>query len=434
MQIKKPFQRPELVTAEVKTTEGGGKAAKMQGRRAFLKGVATGALATGALTLGLSGCSGENSSASDKDGGAEKDGSAEEDGGRQSSELRCVDVHTHMIFIDPADNTAEGSQAAADELINRMDLAGIDRVILLAVTERLLWGEPSIPDYKPWTLDDLTKQNDVCLAAHERYPDRLDVFIGLDWRGFGRNGWSNQAVEQVTRAIEESGAKGIKFHIGQATTVLHLNRALGLADDHQFLGDDHLSPVLLKMWELGGIPLFHVGDVPTVSYPEDAPPFWDMNAATYQHFEQLLNKFPDRPFIVAHLGCLSPDLNPHIDIPGAPTDYTQLRTLLDNHPNLYADTAGINVVLSRIALSEEGAQSTRQLILDYPQRILFGTDFGPLQKEFPAYEIYHEWLTGPFGQTFTNSYYPGLNIWSLGLEGDVLQDLYYGNYERIRGK
>ncbi|RLB61573.1 MAG: hypothetical protein DRI90_11060 [Deltaproteobacteria bacterium] len=260
----------------------------------------------------------------------------------------------------------------------------------------------------------------------------MELFIGLDWRGFAENGWSDQAVAQVVQAFADGGASGIKFHIGQATTVLYLNRALGLADDHQFLSDDRLSPVLLKLWELGGVPLIHVGDIPTVSYPADAPPFWDMDAATYQHLEQLLNQFADKPFILAHLGCLAPDLNPYIEVPGAPTDYTRLRTLLDDHPNLYADTAGINIVPSRVGLCEEGAQTTRQLILDYPDRILFGTDLGPFQKEFPAYEIYHEWLTGSLGQTFRNSYYPDLDIWSLGLEGEVLRDLYHGNYERIR--
>lgn len=389
-------------------------------RRTFLKGAAAVALGPG-----LSGC-GQSPPLEGGEGGSGGDG------GGPPNDLGCIDVHTHAIPIEPAATTPEAGRSFAQELVRRMDPAQVDEVILLAVTERLLWGLASIADDTRWRLADLPRQNDLCLAAHDEHPDRIEVYIGLDWQGFADDGWTARAVAQVEDAIGSRGASGIKFHLGQATTVLHLNRNLGLADDHQFLTDERLAPVLSRLWELGGLPLIHVGDTPSASYPADAPPFWDLDAATYQHMEQLLNTFAGRPFILAHLACLAPDLNPYRDTPGAPTDYTGLRTLLDAHPNLYVDTAGINIVPGRVGLSEEGATATRQLILDYPDRILFGTDFGPAQKEFPAYEIYHQWLTGPLGQTFRSSYYPELDIWSLGLEGEVLHQLYRGNYEQLR--
>jgi len=121
--------------AGVKDREPGEGETDAQGRRTFLKGAAAGALA-----LGLSGCSRPNSPVAGVDGGGGGDG------GQQTNDPQCIDVHTHIILLEPAQTTPEAGRAAADELIRRMDLAGVDKVVLLAITERLLWGWASIPE------------------------------------------------------------------------------------------------------------------------------------------------------------------------------------------------------------------------------------------------------------------------------------------------
>jgi predicted TIM-barrel fold metal-dependent hydrolase len=161
----------------------------------------------------------------------------------------AIDVLTNQV----ADSTGEKTLAL-------MDQNGVDVKVLLPLDFGLALGEPPV-DY-------LTQNRDT-LAIAARHPDRFIGYFGADPRRKG-------VVEQLERAVNDWGAKGLKLH-----------PTAGFYPD-----DECVYPLLEKANQLKIPVMCHTGPtVEPVKSKYARPLFLDTIAAD----------FPDLTIIAAHL-------------------------------------------------------------------------------------------------------------------------------------
>ncbi len=100
-----------------------------------------------------------------------------------------VDAHNHMGGPDKGD----GYKQSPDEIVVRMDVAGVDLAVVFPFNEI----EPGIS---------FSRANDYIAAGAKKYPDRVIGFCRLDPH-FGE-----KAVWELRRSINELGLRGVKLH------------------------------------------------------------------------------------------------------------------------------------------------------------------------------------------------------------------------------
>ncbi|KPK48544.1 MAG: amidohydrolase [Planctomycetes bacterium SM23_25] len=148
-----------------------------------------------------------------------------------------------------------GVSITIDELLCRMDAAGVDR----AVT----WLQP------PYRRD-LDEANAYIHRATEDHPDRI---LGFGWAD--PNLGVGKAVDMVRRCLQEYGFYGVK---------------LNGAQNAFFIDDPHLSlPVVEAVAVAGGILAFHVG----ADAFEQTHPF---------RVAKIARTHPNLPILVVHMG------------------------------------------------------------------------------------------------------------------------------------
>lgn len=130
--------------------------------------------------------------------------------------------------------------------------------------------------------------------------------------------------------------------------------------------------------------------------------------------EALVAAHPRTTFVGVHVGCYAENLG-------------WVGRMLDTYPNFYIDTA------ARIAELGRQPRATAQLVARHPGRVLFGTDEIPFDTR--VYAIYFRFLETPdehFDHGLEDP--PPMGRWKisgLGLGGDVLRQVYYGNARRL---
>lgn len=329
--------------------------------------------------------------------------------------IPIVDVHTHL---------APGETARAVKLLGRN---GVE------VAVNLSGGPPGGP---------LEAQ----LAAAKETGGHVVVFTGVDWRGFGEAGWSARAVADLERA-KALGAKGLKIY-------KHLGLGLRDPEGRFVLPDDARLDELFDAAGRLGLPVaIHTGD-PKAFFAPDGPenerheelalnPAWSFSDLRYPRWEALFAAFearlarsPDTTFIGVHFG-------------NDPEDPARVGRLLDAHPNLVVDTAARIGELGRDDVPGRRAL-TRQVILDHPKRVLFGTDvaFTPgglvlgapspepatpadLDRFYALHRAFFETAIGGLENPI-----PIQGRWTvsgLDLPREILEDLYHRNAERLLG-
>ena len=103
-------------------------------------------------------------------------------------------------------------------------------------------------------------------------------------------------------------------------------------------------------------------------------------------------------------------------------DWPRLGAMLDKYPNMYVD------ISARVAESAHTPRATREFLIKYQDRVLFGTDNG---MEAPMYHTIFRVL-----ETNDEHFYvPEFNYhWALSgfnLPDEVLKKIYHDNAERI---
>jgi predicted TIM-barrel fold metal-dependent hydrolase len=277
------------------------------------------------------------------------------------------------------------------------------------------------------------------LEEHIRYlwtdhKDRFVIFANIDFQGKGKadrpETWDcNQPefarqIAQQLAAAKELGISGLKVFKSFGLQYRNADGTLTQIDDPRF------DPIWQACGELG---------LPVIIHTADPSAFFDPITPANERYEELkrrpewhfpADRFPRRAdlhaarnrmfarhakttFIAAHFGNDAEDLEEAVQ-------------LLENHPNVVLDIA------SRI--SELGRQpySARDFLVQYQDRVLFGTD-GP----WPEQRLHSYWR---FLET-RDEYFPysekpippqGLwRIYGVYLPEDVLKKIYHANASRL---
>jgi predicted TIM-barrel fold metal-dependent hydrolase len=191
---------------------------------------------------------------------------------------------------------------------------------------------------------------------------------------------------------------------------------------------------LLPIWESAGelrLPvMIHVADPVAFFDPIDATnerweelgnhPDWAFTSPPFPPFMRILNglfnlvkRHPNTTFIGAHVGCYAENLG-------------WVGQMLDACPNYFIDISA--------RLGELGRQpyTARRFLIQYQDRILFGSDMGPDPREYRLYYRFLETEDEYFN--YNTSEIPAQGRWyvhGLHLPEEVLNRIYRGNAVKV---
>jgi hypothetical protein len=252
------------------------------------------------------------------------------------------------------------------------------------------------------------------------HPGRFATFCHVDWAEVATPGFTDRLIVSL-QTSSKRGAAGLKVWKDLGLTVRDPSGRLLLPDDPRF--DD--------LWTAAGeldLPvLVHVGDPVAFFRPADATnerleelvqhpansradlgvPALDRLLAA---LEAMVAAHPATRFIAAHVGCHAEDL-------------AAVGAQLDRYPNLTIDLAG--------RLPELGRQprAARRLIVEHPDRVLFGSDNFPVRAV--DYKIWFRFLeTEDEHFPYSAAPAPPFGRWAvsgLDLPVEILEALYAGN-------
>lgn len=324
----------------------------------------------------------------------------------ERAKFPCVNVHTHPGKLSPEE---------LDEMVRVMDESNI--AISVSLDGRA--GAAFSDHYH---------------LLKSRHPHRFAVFVRMDYIGEGsaddpdtwdvhQPGFGLRMADRLTEAVRQ-GACGLKLLKDLGLYLKDREGSLIAPDDPRF------DPVWERAGELGIPVLWHVADPISFFRPIDERnerweelyrhPEWSFFGDEFPAHQQLIDarnrviqRHPQTTFICAHMADL-------------PEDLQKLGSYLDRYPNMNVEIAA--------RISELGRQpySARKFMIQYADRILFGTDGVPPKSEliphFRFLETFDEYF--PYED---NPFPPqGLwNIYGIGLPDDVLRKVYYENAQRL---
>ncbi|MFX0013456.1 MAG: amidohydrolase family protein [Promethearchaeota archaeon] len=130
------------------------------------------------------------------------------------------------------------------------------------------------------------------------------------------------------------------------------------------INDHRLDSVYSQIEDYGMTVLVHVAD-PDISYKNKYRNIqkYGLKEDRINDFSNLLENFPKITMISVHLGCLPENLN-------------RLSELLDDHPQLFVDTASTRWMIRELG---KDVKRSKEWFEKYQDRILFGTDLGNLE-------------------------------------------------------
>jgi predicted TIM-barrel fold metal-dependent hydrolase len=267
-----------------------------------------------------------------------------------------------------------------------------------------------------------------------KYRERFVIFANVEWQGSGKAedpaSWDCQRPDfgrrtaQLLAQAKEAGASGLKVF-----------KDLGLVyknPDGSFIrvDDPRWDPIWQACGELGFPVLIHSGDPAAFFLPIDETnerweelhrrPEWSFYAPDFPKREEILQAFlniverhPKTKFIGAHVANNAEDLK-------------WVAAALDKYPNLYAETA------ARIAELGRQPYTARKFLIDYADRVLFGTDGprtpGRLHAHWRFFETNDEYFP------YSEAPFPPQGFWNIygvGLPDDVLKQLYHENAAKL---
>jgi len=317
-----------------------------------------------------------------------------------------LDAHNHL-----ADPFGGGwDQKPLNALLDLLDAAGVIQYVDLDGG----WGE-----------DILHRHLDLFKS---RSPNRFRVFGGVDWsqwpaKGDGFAEWA--AGRLVAQA--EAGAEGLKIW-----------KAFGLhvRDDRDHLvsvDDPRLDPIWATAGRLGLPVVIHVADPVAFFDPLDEcnerweelglHPGWAFASPPFPPFMQILDALrtlvqrnPATTFIGAHVGCYAENL-------------AWVGAMLTDCPNYYVD------ISARIGELGRQPYTARRFLIQYQDRVLFGSDRGP---DLEAYRLAYRFLeTDDEYFNYSVGEIPQQGRWhvhGLYLPDAVLKQLYSDNARHVLGE
>jgi uncharacterized protein len=252
------------------------------------------------------------------------------------------------------------------------------------------------------------------------YPDRFAIFTGIDWRKVDEPNFGEKQAKKIEADVQ-AGAQGLKVFRELGLEYRDKNGKLVMPDDPR------MDPIWEQAGELGIPVLIHSADPVAFFWPlDETNERWDEITTTMPngaycgkdyptHIQlveaqlHIVEKHPKTKFISAHVLSYSENLK-------------YVAAALDKYPNLYVDIG------ERIGELGRQPYSARKFLIQYQDRVVFGTDI-PNDKR--TYQIYFRALE-TMDEYFDYGRQQGRYcIYGMYLPDDVLQKIYTGNAMKI---
>ena len=311
-----------------------------------------------------------------------------------------IDVHSHPYVRTPSQ---------VEQWIRNMDEVGVERsIIMVGATGKVF---------------------DSAVALFGKYPDRFELWCGIDYAGYDRPGFSERAIAELERC-HRLGAVGVGELSDKGRG---LRGVRGNADGFSMhIDDPRMDPILERCADLG-LPInIHVGEDKWMYEPMDKHNDGLMNAFKWQipkdpavlrHAEVIATlgaatkKHPRVTFIACHLANTCYDL-------------AILGRMFDASPNLYADFAARFGELAPIP------RAVGKFFERYQDRIFYGTDNG---IDTDMYRTTFRWLESEDEHFYPPRFQSYHWAWhGLGLDEAILKKIYRENalrlFDRLRNR
>ena len=309
-----------------------------------------------------------------------------------------LDVHNHL-----GGGAAMLTHERVANLLAEMDGAGVRTVVNLDGG----WDQ---------------RLRETLAALDEAHLGRFLTFALLDFEGIDDPGWSDREVRRLEEGFR-AGAKGLKIH-----------KTLGL--DFRFkdgrlvpVDDPRLDPIWAACGKFKKPVLIHTADPGAFFTPLDRRnerwhelnehPLWlfhgdrfPARAELHAQRNRVIGRHPETTFICAHLA-------------NAGEDLAEVGRWLDSYLNM--------VVEFGARISELGRQpySARRFLIQYQDRVLFGSDTPP---DRAAYRLYYRFLETDdeyFDPSASHHRQGFWMIYGVFLSRGVLEKVYHRNAERL---
>ena len=309
----------------------------------------------------------------------------------EKAKFPIIDMHSHPYAKTEAEITT---------WLKNMDETNVEKTMILTMTT----GK---------AFDDL-------YAKYSKYPERFEVWCGLDFTGYKTSGFPDSAVKELERC-KEKGAKGIgEIHDKGQGLRSGKSSAPGLHPD-----DPRVDAIWEKAAELHMPISLHVADPIWMYQPMDKHNDGLMNA-----FEWRLDNQPNIVKLAGMVDILEHTAARHrkttfVACHFANLDYNlaRLGEAFDRNPNLYAD------ISARYAETAPIPRFAAQFYEKYADRLVYGTDMGldttMYRTTFRILESQdeHFYEIEQFGY-----HWP---LYGLGLNDDILKNVYNGTATKI---
>ena len=253
-----------------------------------------------------------------------------------------------------------------------------------------------------------------------RYPERFEVWCGLDFSGHAKPGFPEGAANELARC-REKGAQGIgEIHDKGQGLRSGKSTAPGIHPD-----DGRVDAIWEKAAELRMPVSLHVADPIWMYQPMDKHNDGLMNAYEWrldnqpnivnlagmiEILERTLTRHRKTTFVACHFANLDYDLG-------------HLGEVLDRNPNLYAD------ISARYAETAPIPRFASQFYAKYSDRLVYGTDMGFENEMYQTTFRILESLDEHFYEFDQFGYH--WPLYGLGLNDEILQRVYHDNAAKL---
>lgn len=320
------------------------------------------------------------------------------------SRFPAIDAHNHLSYHAEEVRQPNWRLHSPAQLIDAMDRHNIRAIVDLdGAAERL---PRAVEQYKG------------------AYPGRIAILALMDWSVCTDPRWPDLLARQLAQALDR-GADGLK-----------IPKELGLRYRDEVgrlirVDDPRLAEVWGRCADANAPVLIHTADPVAFFRPVDRfnerwdelhlRPEWSWCGPQYPSFQSLMEQSvalvaanSRTTFQIAHVGSYAENLG------------WVAETLLRPYANVFVD------ISERIAELGRQPHAARRFLIEFQDRVVFGTDRPPLGPWYPYYFRFLETLDDYFPHGPELPPRQGRwNIHGVGLPDDVLQKIYCDNALRI---